>query len=92
MSKNAFGEPLELPWWVIALCAPPLLLCLVSLFIPTPLVIHLVAVIPSLALAWLIVRVAVGAASANMQSVWISLAFGVWAIFPVIYFVALASK
>jgi hypothetical protein len=87
-----FGEPVELPWWVIALCAPLLLLCVVSLFIPTSLVIHLVAVVPSLALGWVIVRVALGVASANMQSVWISLAFGVWAIFPVIYFVALASK
>ena len=90
--STRFGEPLELPWWVLALCTPLLLLCVVSLFIPTSLGIHLVAVIPSLALGWVIVRVALGAASANMQSVWISLAFGVWAIFPVIYFVALASR
>jgi len=90
--SQRFGEPVELPWWVIALCGPLLLLCLVSLFIPASPVIHLVAVIPSLALAGVIVRVALGVASANMQSVWISLAFGVWAIFPVIYFVALASR
>jgi hypothetical protein len=90
--SERFGEPLELPWWVLALCAPLLLLSLISLFIPASLLIHLVAVIPSVALAWLIVRVSLRVSSPNMQSVWISLAFGVWAIFPVIYFVALVSK
>jgi hypothetical protein len=87
-----FGEPLELPWWVFALCGPLLLLCVVSLLIPAALIVHLAAVLPSLALVWVIVRVTQRVASPNMQSVWISLGFGVWAIFPVIYFVALFSR
>jgi hypothetical protein len=90
--SGRLGEPVELPWWVFALCAPLLLLSVISLLVPASLTIHLVAVVPSLALAWVIVRVAIGATSPSMQSVWISLGFGVWAIFPVIYFVALASK
>jgi hypothetical protein len=90
--SERFGEPLELPWWVFALCAPLLLLCVVSLFIPTSAALHLVGLVPSAVLIVVIVQVALQVASQNMQSVWISLGFGVWAIFPVIYFVALVSK
>jgi hypothetical protein len=90
--SGRFGEPIELPWWVIALCSPLLLLCLVSLFIPASLPVHLLGFLPSAALAWVVVRIVLRVTNQNMQSVWISLAFGVWAIFPVIYFVALASK
>ena len=90
--SERFGEPVELPWWVFALCSPLLLLCVASLFIPASLTIHFVGFVPSAALMWIIVQVALRVTSQNMQSVWISLAFGVWAIFPVIYFVALASR
>lgn len=87
-----FGEPIELPWWVVALALPPLLLTAVSLFIPTSLFIHSIAALPALALVWAIARIATRVRSQNMQSVWISLAYGVWMVFPITYVAVIISR
>ena len=83
---------MELSWWVAALSAPPILLAVVSLFIPTALLIHMLAVIPSAVLVWVIARVSIRVESQNMQSVWISLAYGVWTLFPITYIAAIISR
>jgi hypothetical protein len=80
---SRFGEPIELPWWVLPLGTLPILSGLAGLVIPAPLGARLVILLPSLGLLAAIVRVARRTASPSMQSVWISTAFGLWVIFPV---------
>ena len=87
-----FGEPIELPWWVVVLALPPLLFTAVSLVIPTTLFIHAIAALPALALVWAIGRIATRVESQNMQSVWISLAYGLWAVFPITYVAVIISR
>ena len=59
--------------------------------VPASLWVRLLAVVPAVALIWAIVRVSRRVVSANMASVWISLAYALWAIFPVAWGVAIAT-
>jgi hypothetical protein len=86
-TQSRLGEPIELPWWVPALAVPPLLVALAGLVIPATLPARVLAVAPALLLIWLIARVARRVRSQSMQSVWISAAFGVWAVFPAAWIV-----
>jgi hypothetical protein len=88
---SRLGEPIELPWWVLALGALPALAILAGLLVPAALPVRLAAVLPSLALLGVIVRVARRVASPSMQSVWISAAYGVWVVFPVAWAVVVFS-
>lgn len=80
---SRLGEPIELPWWVVPLATLPILSVLAGVVIVAPLGARLVAILPSLGLLGAILRVARRTRSPSMQSVWISAAFGLWAIFPV---------
>jgi hypothetical protein len=92
MSDARFGETVELPWWVVALSLPPLFLSVFAVLFPASLIVKAIGAVPGVALTWIIVRVAMRVNSQNMQSVWISLAYGVWAIFPIVYVTALIAK
>jgi hypothetical protein len=78
MSDSRLGAPVELPWWVIPLSLPPLLVVVAGIFLGAPLWAHLLAVVSSLALVLALVRVATRVTSTSMQSVWISAVYAVW--------------
>lgn len=90
-SPSRLGEPIEISWMEIVLCLPPLLIALAGLVVPAPLGARALAVVPALALVWLIARVLRRVQSQSMQSVWISAAYGVWAVFPTAWLVLLLT-
>jgi hypothetical protein len=93
MSQPAarLGEPIELPWWVVPLALPPALVALAALVIPAGLGVRALAILPALALIGVIARVSRRVASPSMQSVWISAAYGIWAVFPTAWIVLLLT-
>ena len=78
MSESRLGAPVELPWWVIPLAIPPLLVAAAGIFLSAPLWAHLLAVLSSLALVLSVIRVATRVTSTSMQSVWVSAIYAVW--------------
>jgi hypothetical protein len=72
------GEPIELPWWVVPLGLPPLVALVLGLAVRAPVSARLVDVAGSAALLWVVYAVARRVASRNLQSVWISAAYGFW--------------
>ena len=90
-SSTRLGEPIELPWWVLPLALPPALVALAGLVIPADLGARALAILPALALIGVVVRVARRVASPSMQSVWISAAYGLWAVFPTAWIVLLLT-
>ena len=85
------GEPIELPWWVVPLALPPGLIAAAGLLIPAGWGARALAVVPALALIAAIGWVGRRVASPSMQSVWISAAYGIWAVFPAAWIVLLLS-
>ena len=90
-AARRLGEPIELPWWVLVLLLPPLGVVVAGIAIPQSLALRALAILPACALGVATVRAAIRVTSTSMQSVWISLAYGLWAIFPVAWVVALLS-
>ena len=72
------GEPIELPWWVVPLSLPPLVALLLGLVVHAPVSARLVDIVGSVALLWVVYRVARSVGSRNLQSVWISAAYAFW--------------
>ncbi len=82
---------MELPWWVIPLAIPPLLLALAGIVLGAPLWAHLVIVVASSLLVGGLVYVAVRVASSSMQSVWISVIYAIWVFIAVVWAVVVAT-
>jgi hypothetical protein len=73
-----FGEPVELPWWVLPLGLPPAITLILAAIIPAPLSGRALDALSSAAMLWVLVRVALRVRSSSMQSVWISAAYAFW--------------
>lgn len=91
-TESRLGEPIELPWWALLLSLPPAAVVVAALLIPGSLGGRALAVLPSVALIAAVLRVARRVTSTSMQSVWVSAAYGVWAIFPTAWIVLLATS
>jgi hypothetical protein len=85
------GEPVELPWWVIPLGLPPLLTLLAGLALRAPLSGRLLDLAASAGMVAVVVTVARRVRSRNLQSVWISAAYGVWFFAVLVWAVEAAS-
>ena len=90
-TSSRLGDPIELPWWVVALAVPPGLIAAAGLVIPAGWGARALAILPAVALIGAIAWVARRIASPSMQSVWISTAYGLWAVFPAAWIVLLLS-
>jgi hypothetical protein len=84
-NETRFGEPIELPWWVLPLELPPLLALVAGLVVRAPLGARLVDVVGSALMVYVVVLVARRVRSRNMQSVYISAAFAFWAFAVLIW-------
>ena len=91
MTTSRLGEPVELPWWVIPLAAPPALVILAGIIIAAPLWAHLLAIAASLATLAALTLVAVRIPSRNMQSVWISALYAAWVFAVITWIVAVVT-
>ncbi|HEY7926481.1 MAG TPA: hypothetical protein VIG86_03555 [Candidatus Dormibacteraeota bacterium] len=91
MSDSRLGSPVELPWWVIPLALPPVLVVIAGVILTAPLWAHLLAVVSSLAALAALATVATRVPSTSMQSVWISAAYAVWVFAVVTWAVVVAT-
>ena len=89
MSERRFGEPIELPWWVIPMGWPPAGVILAALVVPAQWWGRVIAVLSSALVIWLLVRIAARVESRNMQSVWISTLYGLWVFFLLVWAAAI---
>jgi len=98
MSEQPLGEPsaasrlgaaVELPWWAPPALLPPLAV-LVGTAIAGPLGGRLAGAVGSLGLVAVVVRVSTRVRSRNLQSVWVSTAYGFWFFFALVWVVSLA--
>ncbi len=79
------GEPVELPWWTLPLGLPLLGGVLIGLVVGAPLSGRLLLLVSSLAMLWMLLRIAVRVRSSSMQSVYIIAAMALWAFAVVIW-------
>ena len=91
MSDSRLGTPVELPWWVIPLGLPPVIVTVAGLIVGAPLWAHLLAVVSSLAMLLAIATIATRVPSRSMQSVWISAAYAVWVFTTITWAVVVAT-
>jgi hypothetical protein len=89
MNDSRLGTPVELPWWVVPLGLPPVIVTVAGLVVGAPLWAHLLAIVSSLAMLLTIALIATRVPSRSMQSVWISAAYAVW-VFAVVTWVVIA--
>jgi hypothetical protein len=92
MTESRLGAPVELPWWVIPLALPPVLVALAGLILAAPLWAHLLAVLSSLTALYALLRIATRVTSSSMQSVWVSVVYAVWFFTALTWIVTLTSK
>lgn len=76
--RRRLGAPIELPWWVIPLGLPPIVVAALAPFLPAPAVARVVAASASVLMVGVVVRVALRVTSRSLQSVWISTAYALW--------------
>ncbi len=91
MSEPRLGEPVELPWWVVPLGLPPLVVAVAAVFLGAPLWARALTVLSSLAMLLGIAVIASRVDSRSMQSVWISAAYAVWVFIVVVWAVIVAT-
>jgi hypothetical protein len=84
-TRPRLGEPVELPWWTVPLGLPLVGALLVALLVGAPLSGRLLLLVASLAMLWVLLRVAVRVRSTSMQSVYISAAMALWAFSVLIW-------
>jgi hypothetical protein len=90
-TPSRLGEPLELPWWVVPLAIPPLLVTIGGLVLSAPLWAHLMVITSSVVVVALLLAIAVRVASSSMQSVWISVIYAFWVFLVVVWAVVVAT-
>jgi hypothetical protein len=83
MTDSRLGAPVELPWWIIPLGIPPVLVVILAVMLNAPLWSRALAMIASLLTLLAMAVIATRVASRNMQSVWISALYAGW-VFAVI--------
>jgi len=71
-TRRRLGAPIELPWWVVPMAWPPV-------------GARLTALTSSVAVMWLLVRIARTVESRSMQSVWVSTVYGLWVFFLLVW-------
>jgi hypothetical protein len=86
------GEPVELPWWVVPLGLPPLLALLGGLALRAPLSGRLLDLAASAGMLAVVIAVARRVRSRNLQSVWISAAYGFWLFAVLVWGVEVAGR
>lgn len=91
MSESRLGDPVELPWWVVPLALPPVLVGIAGVVVPAPLWAHLLAALSSLATLAALIRIARRVESSSMQSVWISALYAVWFFIALTWLVVVAT-
>jgi hypothetical protein len=91
MSDSRLGPPVELPWWVIPLALPPVVVVIAGIILTAPLWAHVLAVVSSLAALAALATVANRVTSTSMQSVWISAAYAVWVFTIITWAVVVAT-
>jgi hypothetical protein len=77
------NQPIELPWWVLPLGSVPAVILLATLWFAAPIGVRLVAAIDCILLLTCILLIAIKIESKNIQSVYISTAYGLW-VFPIL--------
>lgn len=90
-SPPRLGAPVELPWWVLPLGAPPLLVAIAGVFLGAPLWAHALVIAASAAVVALLLRIALRVTSSSMQSVWISVIYAFWVFAVVVWAVVVAT-
>lgn len=80
-----FGEPIELPWWVLPLALPPLVTLVAGLIVSAPLSGRLLVLAASAGMIWVLARVGTRVRSTSMQSVWISAAYPFWVVMALVW-------
>ncbi|MFN2450777.1 MAG: hypothetical protein ABR541_00300 [Candidatus Dormibacteria bacterium] len=79
MSETSrLGAPVELPWWVLPLGTPPLVVAILVPFLGAPIPVRVLAAAASLVMVAVLLWVALRVTSRNLQSVWISAAYAIW--------------
>ena len=91
MRESRLGAPVELPWWVIPLAAPPVLVGLAGTIVGAPLWAHLLAVGASIITLLALAVIATRVASRNMQSVWVSALYAIWVFAVLAWAVVVAT-
>lgn len=91
MSDSRLGPPVEIPWWVLPLALPPLLVATAGVILSAPFWAHLLAVGSSVGLLVALVLVATRVVSRSMQSVWISAIYAVWVFVVITWAVVVAT-
>ncbi len=91
MSDSRLGAPVELPWWVIPLGLPPLLVALLAVVLAAPLWAHAMAVTASILTIAALVLIALRTSSRNIQSVWVSALYAAWVFVVVTWAVVVAT-
>lgn len=89
--SSRLGDPVELPWWVVPLGAPPVGVVLAGLFLGAPLWARLLVVLASVLTLAVLLRVAVRVTSRSMQSVWVSAIYAVWVFVVLTWVVVLLT-
>lgn len=90
--SSRLGDPVELPWWVVPLAAPPVGVMLAGALLVAPLWARLAVVLGSVLTLAVLVRVAVRVTSRSMQSVWVSAVYAVWVFVTLTWVVALLTQ
>ena len=93
MSGSRLGTPVEVPWWVVPLAWPPAIAVVAALLVPAPAWARTVAILSSVTVVWLILRIGGRVTGASLQSVWVSTVYGLWTMFLLLWLAgALAAR
>ncbi|HEV3123926.1 MAG TPA: hypothetical protein VG266_05045 [Candidatus Dormibacteraeota bacterium] len=90
-SESRFGEPIELPWWVLPLALPPALAFAAGVIVHSPPGARFVDLVGSALMVYVVLVVARKVRSRNMQSVYISAAYAFWAFAVLIWAVEVVA-
>ena len=91
-TRRRLGAPIELPWWVVPMAWPPAGVIIIAVLIASPVWARLTALTSSLAVMWLLVRIARRVESRSMQSVWVSTVYGLWVFFLLVWVAGMVQE
>lgn len=82
------GEAIELPWWAPLAMLPPLLALLGGVILGAPVETRVTDLAGSLLMVYVVMKVGTRVRSRNLQSVYISAAYGFWFFLALIWLVS----
>ncbi len=91
MSESRLGAPVELPWWVIPLGIPPLLVAVLAVVLSAPPWAHAMEVTASALTLLALAAIGLRVSSRNIQSVWVSALYAAWVFTVVTWAVIVAT-